>query len=308
MDKLLALRAFIDVAETGGFSKAARRMGVATSSVTRLMDALEKSLGSALLTRTTRHVTLTDAGSAYLEQITRVLSDLDEADGSVSDTGGDAVGPLRVSMPVTFGRLCLGPHIAGFLQQHPRVSLDLVLSDSYLDLATERIDVAVRIGTPANQPNLIVNRLAEHHRYVVASRDYLESNGMPASPDDLRNHQCLRFAYQAAVQRWSFTRAGSTEHVEINGRLSVNNSDVLREAVISGFGIALLPQWLVEEDVMAGRLTRLFEDYSINPLDQTVCVYAAYLPNRRHSRKVHALLEFLRHRITHSGAFSDASS
>ena len=198
--------------------------GVATSSVTRLMDALEKSLGSALLTRTTRHVTLTDAGSAYLEQITRVLSDLDEADGSVSDTGADAVGPLRVSMPVTFGRLCLGPHIAGFLQQHPRVSLDLVLSDAYLDLATERIDVAVRIGTPANQPNLIVNRLAEHHRYVVASRDYLESNGMPASPDDLRNHQCLRFAYQAAVQRWSFTRAGSTEHVEINGRLSVNNS------------------------------------------------------------------------------------
>ena len=155
-------------------------------------------------------------------------------------------------MPVTFGRLCLGPHIAGFLQQHPRVSLDLVLSDAYLDLATERIDVAVRIGTPANQPNLIVNRLAEHHRYVVASRDYLESNGMPASPDDLRNHQCLRFAYQAAVQRWSFTRAGSTEHVEINGRLSVNNSDVLREAVISGFGIALLPQWLVEDDVMAG--------------------------------------------------------
>ena len=154
-------------------------MGVATSSVTRLMDALEKSLGSALLTRTTRHVTLTDAGSAYLEQITRVLSDLDEADGSVSDTGADAVGPLRVSMPVTFGRLCLGPHIAGFLQQHPRVSLDLVLSDAYLDLATERIDVAVRIGTPANQPNLIVNRLAEHHRYVVASRDYLEATECP---------------------------------------------------------------------------------------------------------------------------------
>ena len=195
MDKLLALRAFIDVAETGVFEGGSPH-GVATS-VTRLMDALEKSLGSALLTRTTRHVTLTDAGSAYLEQITRVLSDLDEADGSVSDTGADAVGPLRVSMPVTFGRLCLGPHIAGFLQQHPRVSLDLVLSDAYLDLATERIDVAVRIGTPANQPNLIVNRLAEHHRYVVASRDYLESNGMPASPDDLRNHQCLRFAYQA---------------------------------------------------------------------------------------------------------------
>src|ERR1700758_1515438 len=110
VDKFLALRAFIDVAETGGFSKAARRMGVATSSVTRLMDALEESLGSALLTRTTRQVTLTDAGAAYLEQVARVLSDLDEADESIADTGAEAVGPLRVSMPVTFGRLCLGPH------------------------------------------------------------------------------------------------------------------------------------------------------------------------------------------------------
>nr|WP_272918451.1 LysR family transcriptional regulator [Delftia sp. CH05] len=304
----MALRAFMDVAETGGFSKAARRMGVATSSVTRLMDALEASLGSALLTRTTRQVKLTDAGAAYLEQVTRVLSDLEEADGSVSDTGEEAVGPLRVSMPVTFGRLCLGPHIASFLQQNPRVSLDLVLSDAYVDLASERIDVAVRIGSPANQPNLIVKHLADHHRYVVASQDYLEHNGVPASPEDLHHHECLRFAYQAGPQRWSFTRSDNTEHVEVNGRLAVNNSDVLREAVISGFGIALLPQWLVEGDVVAGRLRRLFEDYSINPLDQTVCVYAAYLPNRRYSRKVHALLHFLQHRITNSGAFSDSSS
>ena len=116
MDKLLALRAFKEVAETGGFSKAARRLGVATSSLTRQLDALEASLGSALLTRTTRQVTLTDAGSAYLEHVSRVLSDLDEADGAVADTGAEAVGPLRVSMPVTFGRLCVGPHIAGFLE------------------------------------------------------------------------------------------------------------------------------------------------------------------------------------------------
>lgn len=306
MDKLLALRAFIDVAEMGGFSKAARRMGVATSSVTRLIDALEQSLGSALLTRTTRQVTLTDAGAAYLEQVGRVLSDLEEADGSVADTGEQAVGPLRVSMPVTFGRLCLGPHIAGFLQQNPRVSLDLVLSDAYLDLALERIDVAVRIGSPINQPNLIVKHLSDHHRYVVASHEYLERKGVPSVPQDLRAHECLRFAYGAGPQRWSFFRSDTTEHIEANveveGRLAVNNSDVLREAVLSGFGIALLPQWLVEADVAAGRLRRLFEDYSVNPLDQSICVYAAYLPNRRYSRKVQALLSFLQGHISHSGA------
>ena len=272
-------------------------MGVATSSVTRLMDALEESLGSALLTRTTRQVTLTDAGAAYLEQVTRVLSDLDEADGSIADTGAEAVGPLRVSMPVTFGRLCLGPHVAGFLEAHPRVSLELVLSDAYVDLAADRIDVAVRIGTPANQPHLIVKHLAEHHRYVVASHAYLERRGVPSLPEELSHHECLRFAYQAGPQRWSFGLPDKVTHVEVNGRLAVNNSDVLRESVLSGLGIALLPQWLVHDDVRAGRLRRLFEGFSVNPQDQTVCVYAAYLPNRRHSRRVRVLLEFLQERV-----------
>ncbi|MBV8036388.1 LysR family transcriptional regulator [Roseateles sp.] len=298
MDKLQALRAFVDVAESGGFSKAARRLGVATSSVTRLMDGLEEALGSALLTRTTRQVTLTDAGTIYLDQVTRILSDLDEADGSVSDTGTEAVGPLRVSLPVTFGRLCLGPHIAGFLQQNPRVSLDLVLSDSFVDLASDRIDVAVRIGAPASQPNLIVKQLAEHHRFVVASHEYLEQRGVPKSPQELVEHECLRFAYQAGPQRWSFRKNDAVDNVEVNGRLAVNNSDVLRETVLGGLGIALLPQWLVKDDVRAGRMRRLFEKYDVNPQDQTICVYAAYLPNRRHSRRVRTWVDFLQTHVS----------
>ncbi|MCJ0764377.1 LysR family transcriptional regulator [Variovorax terrae] len=293
MDKLQALHAFMDVAESGGFSKTARRLGVATSSVTRLIDSLEASLGAALLTRSTRRVTLTDAGAAYLEQVARVMSDLDEADGSVSDAGAEAVGPLRVSMPVTFARLCLGPHIASFLRQHPRVSLDLVLSDAYVDLAAERIDVAVRIGAPASQPQLIVRHLAEHRRYVVAGHEYLERHGTPATPAELAAHECLRFAYQAGPQRWSFLRDGMVQHVEVHGRLAANNSDLLREAVLDGLGIALLAEWLVQEDVQAGRLRRLLEEYDINPQDQRISVHAAYLPNRRHSRKVHAFLDFL---------------
>ena len=126
-----------------------------------------------MLTRSTRQVTLTDTGQAYLEQVARVLADLDEADESVADTGAEPVGPLRVSMPVTYARLCLGPHIANFLQAHRRVSLDLVLSDAMLDLASERIDVAVRIGVPVAEANLVVRRLGEHHRFVVASHDYI---------------------------------------------------------------------------------------------------------------------------------------
>ncbi len=295
MDKLQALRAFIDVAQTGGFSKAAQRRSVATSSVTRLIDGLEASLGVSLLTRSTRQVALTDAGAAYLEQITRLLSDLDEADASVSDGGVEAVGPLRVSVPVTFGRLCLGPHIARFLHGHPRVSLELVLSDAYVDLAAERIDVAVRIGVPDNAPQLIVRELSGHHRYVVASPQYLRCHGRPAQPADLGLHECLRYAYQyqAGPQRWSFLRAGEELGVEVNGRLAANSGDMLRDAALGGAGIALLSHWLVEDDVQAGRLQRLFADYEINPREHRVSIHAAYLPNRRHSRKVHAFLDFL---------------
>lgn len=300
MDKLLALKAFVDVAETQGFSKAARRMGVATSSVTRLIDALEASLGSALLTRSTRLVSLTDAGAVYLEQVRRILSELDEADGSIADTGAEAVGPLRISMPVTYGRLYLGPHIATFLRAHPRVSVELVLSDAYVDLLSERIDVAIRIGTPAHTPQLVVRKLGEHHRFVVASHEYLASARPILAPGDLAQHECLRFVYQAGVQRWSFSREDATEHVEVGGRLTANNSEVLREAVLSGLGVALLPEWLVHNDVRSGRMLRLFEDYSVNPRDQSVCVYAAYLPNRRFSRKVQALLGFLQEYVGHS--------
>lgn len=298
MDKLQALQAFVEVAESRGFSEAARRMGVATSSVTRLIDALEQSLGTALLTRTTRQVTLTDAGTAYLEQVLRVIAELEEADDSVADAGGEPVGPLRVSMPVTYGRLCLGPHIASFLKTYPRVSLDLVLSDNYLDLASERIDVAVRIGVRSQEPSLVVRTLAEHHRFVVASPEYLERAGLPLKPQDLAVHACLRFSYQPRRQRWSFLRHGETEQVEIGGRFLVNSSDMLREAVLGGVGIALLPQWLVGNDVRAGKLQRLFEDWQVNPQQETVFVYAAYLPNRRHSRKVQALLEFLEQHVT----------
>lgn len=296
MDKLLALKAFVDVAETGGFSKAARRVGMATSSVTRLMDSLEESLGSALFTRTTRHVTLTDAGASYLEQVTQILSDLEEADGSVFDGGAEPSGPLKVSAPVTYARLYIGPHLGTFLARYPKVSLDLVVSDAFVDLAADRFDLAVRIGVPENQPNLIVRKLEEHHRLVVASPAYLKARGEPTSPEQLRDHDCLRFSYQPGPQRWSFSR-GEEVSVDIGGRLAANSSDILRDAALEGHGIALLAQWLVGEDVRSGRLKRLFADYGVNPHDQSTCVYAAYLPNRRYSRKVHAFLEFLQQHV-----------
>jgi DNA-binding transcriptional LysR family regulator len=297
MDKLLALQTFSVVADTGGFSKAARQLGTATSSVTRLMDALEASLGVTLLTRTTRRVTLTDAGLTYLEQVSRLLSELVEADESVADAGGEPVGALRVSVPVTYARIVLAPHIRAFLDAYPRVSLDLVVSDAYLDLASDRLDVAVRIGEPAQDPGLIVRKLAENRRIVVASHAYLERMGTPTAPVDLAAHHCLRFPYRQGRQSWVFSRDGHTEKVEVNGRLTANSLDILRDGVLNGQGIALVPTWLVQHDIAAGEMLPLFDAWSVQPLTGDAQVYAAYLPNRRHSRKVQTFIAFLAERI-----------
>jgi len=301
VDKLVALTTLLEVAEAGGFSKAAQRLGVATSSVTRLMDALEASLGTALLTRTTRRVSLTDAGTAYVEQISKVLDDLAEADDSIFDSGAAPVGALRISVPTAYSRLCLAPHLATFLSEYPRVVLDVVVADHYVDLATERIDVAIRIGLPARDESLVVRKLADNKRFVVASHEYLERHGTPDEPQALAHHECLRFAYggprRATRQVWTFRRGVTEERVEVRGHLIANNPDVLFEAVLAGRGIALLPEWLVAQEIGAGHLLRLFENTEVNPHAGDSVIYAAYLPNRRHSSKVRTFVQFLAARV-----------
>ncbi|MFL9855895.1 LysR family transcriptional regulator [Paraburkholderia madseniana] len=300
MDKLLALNTLLEVADAGGFSKAAQRLGVATSSVTRLMDSLEVSLGTALLTRTPRKVSLTDAGIAYVEQVGKVLDDLAEADESVFDSGASPVGSLRISVPSTYSRLRLAPHLAAFLSENPRVFLDVVVADHFVDLALDRIDVAIRIGLPDRDANVIVRRLANNLRYVVASHDYLERSGTPQTPQALEAHECLRVAYGGGYrtrQVWTFRRDSVEQRVEVRGHLLSNSLDLLLEAVMAGRGVALLPEWLVGAEIRAGRLMRLLETFDASPHQGDAVVYAAYLPNRRHSSKVRSLLQFLEARL-----------
>ncbi|MFM0169762.1 LysR family transcriptional regulator [Paraburkholderia sediminicola] len=304
MDKFLALNTLLEVADAGGFSKAARRLGVATSSVTRLMDSLEAALGTALLTRTPRKVSLTDAGIAYVEQVGKVLDDLAEADESVFDSGASPVGALRIAVPSTYSRLRLAPHLAAFLSDYPRVFLDVVVADHYADLALDRIDVAIRIGLPNRDANLVVRKLADNPRYVVASHDYLERSGMPQTPQALDAHECLRVAYGGGYrtrQVWTFRRETVEERVEVRvevrGHLLSNSLDILLDAVLAGRGIALLPEWLVAAEIRAGRLMRLFQNFEASPHNGDAVVYAAYLPNRRHSSKVRALVQFLESRV-----------
>ncbi|WP_322048362.1 LysR family transcriptional regulator [Paraburkholderia sp. J67] len=293
MDKFAALRAFVEVAESGGFSSAARRMELATSSVVRTVDALEESLGAVLLNRTTRRVTLSDAGIAYYEKAKKLLEDLADADSLVSDRGEEPSGPLRVSVPVAYGTRCIAPHIGAFLSQYPKLDLDMRLTDDLVDLVRERIDVAIRLGEASPTADVVARNMGEFRRYVVASHEYLARCGTPLSPDELSNHRCVRFSYGGDQQFWSFSGSGETTQVVVTGQMKSNNSEVLRAAVLDGAGIALLPDWLIEADIQSGNLRRLFEDYEVAPNNARSVISALYLPNQRGSKRVGAFVELV---------------
>jgi len=293
MDKFSALRAFVEVAEAGGFSSAGRRLELAASSVVRAVDALEASLGTVLLNRTTRQVTLSDAGSVYYARAKRLLEELAEADALVSDRGDEPSGPLRVSVPVAYGVRRIAPHVAAFLARYPKLDLDLQLTDERVDLVAGRIDVAIRLGEAAPSAEVVARQLGTFQRYVVASHDYLDAHGTPSAPGELVDHGCLRFHFGGDQQAWTFADAHGTTKVLVAGRLKSNHSEVLRDAVLDGAGIALLPDWLVDADVQSGRLRRLFEQYDVTPDAARSVVTALYLPNQRGSKRVTAFIDFV---------------
>ncbi|RQZ19733.1 LysR family transcriptional regulator [Burkholderia sp. Bp9031] len=301
MDRFSTLRAFVEVAEAGGFSSAGRRLGLAASSVVRAVDALEASLGTVLLNRTTRQVTLSDAGSLYYARAKRLLEDLADADALVSDRGDEPSGPLRVSVPVVYGMRRIAPHVSAFLARYPKLDLDLQLTDERVDLVHGRIDVAIRLGEAAPSADVVAKPLATFRRYVVASHDYLDAHGTPTTPGELVDHACLRFHFGSDQQVWTFTDARDTMKVIVTGRLKSNHSEVLRGAVLDGAGIALLPDWLVDEDVQAGRLRKLFEHYDVTPDAARSVVTALYLPNQRGSKRVTAFIDFVTSLTTLSG-------
>lgn len=292
MDIFAALNAFVSVVDNGGFAKAARGLGMATSSVTRQVNALEGHLGTQLLNRSTRSVTLTDAGARYYEQAVRVLGDLEDANRSISETDGPPRGLLRVSLPVAFARLHVAPAISEFLRACPDIELDLMMSDGMVNLVEERVDLAIRIGS-LESSSLIARKIAPHRRVVCASPDYLGEHGEPRTPADLAQHACLAFAYAGTGQSWRFAGPSGETEVAVKGPLRANNSEMLREAAIGGSGLILMPTWLVGGDIEAGRLRAVLTDWDAGPGGADAAINAVYLPNRRGSKKVRAFIEFL---------------
>jgi DNA-binding transcriptional LysR family regulator len=290
MDRFAALRAFVAVVHHGGFAPAGRRFGLAASSLTRQVDALEEALGAQLVNRSTRRMTLTDAGARYLEDVRRILAELEEADRGIREGEGPPKGHLRVSLPVAFARLHVAAMLPSFLRRYPDVTLEIQATDGIVNLVEERIDVAIRLG-PLAPSSLIARKLAPHRRCVCSSPDYIGQFGMPQAPRDLTAHKCLLFGYGSDDADWHFERDGRRESLRVTGPLRATSSDILREAAIGGAGIILMPTWLVGSDLEAGRLVPLLRDYEAHLGQPGGAVSAVYLPNRRGAKKVRSFIE-----------------
>ena len=294
MDRFAALEAFVRVAEQHSFSAGAEKLGKSKSLVSRQIAALEADLGVRLFHRTTRSITLTEAGRGFLERATRILSEVEEATLSVSRLQAVPTGRLRINAPMSFGFLHLAPSLPDFLRRYPDIQVDMVMNDRVVDVVEEGFDVAVRIGRLA-ESSLIARRLAPIRIVICASPDYLARHGEPLTPDDLTEHHCLINTNITPYGDWRLIHPdGRPWPVAVKGPLCANNGDALKAAVINGLGLTILPTFIVGEDMQAGRLASVLTEY----VPQDVALHAVYPHSRLLSPKVRAFVDFLAERFT----------
>jgi DNA-binding transcriptional LysR family regulator len=264
MDKFAAMRVFVRIADAGNLSAAGRQLGLSLSSVSRQLLALEQVLGTTLVERTTRHLSLTEAGRLYYERTKQILEEVAEMERGLTMQAGVASGRLHVSAPSLLGRLRLAPMLPGFLVKQARVSVDLMLVDRAVRLAEEGIDVALRIG-PLEDSGLIVRKLDDIQLVVCAAPDYLRRRGEPATPDDLVEQDCLAFGDVPGVTEWSFQDGAVRRSLRIPARLCANDFDTLVTAALAGAGLVRVPSWQVADCLADGRLRIVLEAYQRPP-------------------------------------------
>ena len=296
MDKLKAFESFVSVATRGSLTAAAKAEGVAPAIMGRRLDALEEHLGVKLLVRTTRRISLTHEGSAFLEDCQRLLSDVANAEASVSEGGVKATGHLRITAPAGFGRRHVAPLVPRFRTAHPDVTISLNLSDRVVDLAGEGYDCAVRVGDLPDS-SLVSVRIADNRRLCVATPEYLARRGTPRAPAELVQHDCLTLSSDASQTRgWAFRvplADGATEvmHLKPGGPLDCSDGQVLHDWCLGGWGIAWRSTWEVEADIAAGRLVAVLEDFAAPPNG----IYVVF-PQRKHlPLRVRLWIEHLKH-------------
>ncbi len=291
METVAGLRIFARVVEAGSFSEAGRQLGVAPSSVSRQINELENSLGALLFQRTTRKLSLTEAGELYYERATRIVTEIDEAKLAVSQLDGTPTGILRLNVPGSLSRRYIVPTLVAFQEKFPGVEIVLLASDQVMDMIEHRIDLTIRLGALTDS-SLVARKIGSGRRVVCASTAYLKKAGHPKSPDDLTDHNCLIFRSNPGSNVWKFKNIKSViSAVRVSGNLYANDGESLVAAAVEGHGIILVPEWLVNCELREGTLQELLTHYSLIPKETPM--YALY-PRQRHlPPKVRAFIDFM---------------
>ncbi|OLY73192.1 LysR family transcriptional regulator [Pseudomonas sp. ATCC PTA-122608] len=293
MDKLNAMAIFVRVIERGSFSAVARELQTTQPTISKVLRALETELGGKLISRSTRKLSLTDEGQRYYGHCRQILAAVDAAEHSFQSGKEAVAGPLRIGSSISFGRLHIASRLAGFLERYPQVNIDLQLNDQNQDLVSEGLDVTLRIGE-LRDSGLIARQISTTHRVTLASPAYLARHPAPQTPQDLTQHNCLLFNLLSSQNQWVYEKDGARHSVKIMGNAQSNNSEAVREMVLAGLGIALSPLWLFFDDLTAGRVVAVLQDYT----PQSLPIHAVSAPNRRQSARVKAFIDYMADALT----------
>lgn len=288
MHRLANMQAFEAVGRTGSFAEAGRKLGIATSVVSKRVKDLEDFLGTQLFIRTTRKVTLTDTGYSYLEYVQRFLAELDEVENNIRHNTDKPVGTIRLAAPMSFGMQYMGPAISSYLKKYPDVTIKTYLSDRRVDLTDEGYDLAIRSG-PLTDSSLIAKKLVGGRRVVCASPEYFAEHGKPKTPQDLKSHNCMGYLNMADGKSWPFMVNGQKIWQPIQGRFAADNGDLLHEAALDGCGVTFLPTFIVGDSLASGKLQTALDEYE----DKDFGIYAVYQHTRHLSAKIRTLIDHL---------------
>jgi DNA-binding transcriptional LysR family regulator len=301
MDRFRAMRVFAQVVESGSFAKAAARLALSTSAASRHVAELEAHLNTRLLQRTTRRISLTESGRGFYERCVQILAELDDAERDASQESAMPRGTIRLTTSINFGVRHLTPAIAGFLARYPQVKFDVSLSDRVVDLVEEGFDLGIRIGA-SGPDTLVARKLGETRLVPCASPAYLSRHGVPAIPEDLKDHNCITYEY-ALRDDWRFVDAAGRERtVHVSGSLNSNNGDLLAEAAAQGLGIVCEPTFIVGPEIRAGRLVPILQEFPA----PRIPIYAVYTSRQHLSARVRLFVDFLGERFGDAVDFTRA--
>ncbi|WP_137175831.1 LysR family transcriptional regulator [Massilia sp. HP4] len=290
MDKVKQMWAFVDAVDKGSLARAALGQSITPVMLGRRIDALERRLGVKLLHRTTRHLTLTESGSLFLEHCRKLLADIEMAETIVSEVRDQASGHLIVSAPAAFGRLHVAPHAPAFLAANPRVQVSFNLTDHVVDLVREGYELGIRIGGVLD-PSFVAVRLASNRRVVCGTPDYFARCGVPRTLDELAQHNCLAFNLQGGQQRgWYFQVDGKPVTVKVNGNLDCNDGELLHRWASEGLGLAWRSTWEIQAQLAAGELITVLDEYALPDYD----IMAVYMQQRHLPARVRSFIDMLR--------------